>query len=34
VRDDRQRLEDIIETCANLERHITDRHEIASNPLV
>ena len=32
--DDRQRLEDIIETCSNLERHITDRDALASNPLV
>ena len=34
MRDDRQRLEDIIETRSNLERHITDLDELASNPLV
>lgn len=34
MRDDRQRLEDIIETCSNLERHVTDRDVLASNPLV
>ena len=34
MRDDRQRLEDIIDTCVTLEQHITDRDELASNPLV
>ena len=34
MRDDRQRLEDIIETCSNLEHHVTDRDVLASNPLV